>query len=75
MTAALRVSEDPAGILITWTASDGFSALQPGAAGDNMKAIVQAAVSGLLVQLGHTAKGPSDDGDLLVLAEAPDAGA
>ncbi|MGP3637741.1 hypothetical protein ACTU45_31140 [Streptomyces sp. 24-1644] len=71
----LRESEDPAGVLITWTASDGFFALQPGASGDTMKAIVQAAVSGLLVQLGHAVKEPSDDGDLLVLAEAPDAGA
>ncbi|WP_274535400.1 hypothetical protein [Streptomyces sp. CB00455] len=34
-----------------------------------MKAIVQAVVSGLLVQLGHTVTEPSKDSDLLVLAE------
>ncbi|ORT54727.1 hypothetical protein [Streptomyces sp. CB03238] len=72
----LGVTEDPSGVLITWTASDGFSALasdQSGASGDSMKAIVQTAVSGLLAQLGHTVTEPSDDGDLLVLAEDPGA--
>ncbi|MEU9983783.1 hypothetical protein [Streptomyces sp. NPDC050856] len=37
-----------------------------------MKTIVQAAISGLLVQLGHTVTRPSDDADLLVLAAAPE---
>ncbi|MEU6557458.1 hypothetical protein ABZ915_45715 [Streptomyces sp. NPDC046915] len=44
----------PAGVLVRWTASNGFTSLakdRPGASGDSMQAIVQAAVSGLLVQL------------------------
>ncbi|MFD3549192.1 hypothetical protein ACFWUW_26915 [Streptomyces sp. NPDC058655] len=68
----LQVVEDPSGALIRWTTSAGFASLaaaQPGASGDSMKAVVQAAVSGLLVQLGHTVTEPADGGDLLVLAE------
>lgn len=34
-----------------------------------MRTVVQAAISGLLVQLGHTATEPSDTGDLIVLAD------
>ncbi|MEU0068772.1 hypothetical protein ABZ027_04320 [Streptomyces sp. NPDC006332] len=67
----LAVMTVPAGVLVRWTASDGFTSLakeQPGASGDSMQAIVQAAVSGLLVPLGHTVTKPSDGGDLLVLA-------
>ncbi|WP_345665548.1 hypothetical protein [Streptomyces venetus] len=67
----LAVRDVPAGVLVRWTASDWFASLvmdQPGASGDSMQAVVQAAVSGLLVQLGHTVTGPSDGGDLLVLA-------
>ncbi|MCZ4103448.1 hypothetical protein C8250_000100 [Streptomyces sp. So13.3] len=73
----LRVTEDPSGVLITWTASDGFSALASNqlAPGDSMKAIVQAAVSGLLLQLGHTVTKPPHEGDLLVLPEGPHSGA
>ncbi|MGW0926032.1 hypothetical protein ACWD3J_44440 [Streptomyces sp. NPDC002755] len=66
MTAA------PAGVLVRWTASDAFTSLakdQPRASGDSMQAAVQAAVSGLLVQLGHTVTEPADGGDLLVLAD------
>ncbi|MDQ0955924.1 hypothetical protein QFZ24_009933 [Streptomyces phaeochromogenes] len=69
----LAVTTVPAGVLVRWTASDGFASLakdQPGALGDSMKVIVQAAVSGLLVQLGHTVTEPEDGGDLLVLADA-----
>ncbi|MGX1916253.1 hypothetical protein ACWIID_46935 [Streptomyces phaeochromogenes] len=68
----LAVRTVPAGVLVRWTASDGFASLakdQPGALGDSMKVIVQAAVSGLLVQLGHTVTEPEDGGDLLVLAD------
>lgn len=68
----LEVTEVPAGVLVRWTASDGFTSLardQPGASGDSMQAIVQAAVSGLLLQMGHTVTEPSDGGDLLVLAD------
>ncbi|MGX1564676.1 hypothetical protein [Streptomyces sp. NPDC055506] len=68
----LAVMDVPAGVLVRWTASDGFTSLamdQPGASGDSMRAVVQAAVSGLLVQLGHIVTGPSDGGDLLVLAD------
>ncbi|MFF7643014.1 hypothetical protein [Streptomyces canus] len=56
---------------MTWTASDGFTSLakdQPGASGDSMQAIVQAAVSGMRLQLGHTVTEPSGSGDLLILA-------
>ncbi len=73
----LRVTKAPPGVAITWSASDGFTALatdQSGASGDSMKTIVQAAVSGLLVQLGHTVTEPSDDADLLVLAAGPEVG-
>ncbi|WAU78402.1 hypothetical protein O1Q96_00730 (plasmid) [Streptomyces sp. Qhu-G9] len=66
----LAVTDVPAGVLVRWTASDGFAALakeQRGALGDGMQAIVQAAVSGLLVQQGHTVTEFSDSGDLLVL--------
>ncbi|MEW2267048.1 hypothetical protein ACGF5T_35050 [Streptomyces sp. NPDC047853] len=68
----LAVTEAPTGVLVKWTASDGFTSLardQPGVSGDSMKAIVQAAESGLLVQLGHTVTEPPDGGDLLVLAD------
>ncbi len=75
----LRVTEVPAGALVGWTASDGFTSLareQAGrpSSGDSMRVIVQAAVTGLLVQLGHTVTEASDEGDLVVLADtaAPD---
>ncbi|WP_143659787.1 hypothetical protein [Streptomyces pharetrae] len=67
----LAVTKTPAGVLVRWTASDGFASLardQSGASGDSMQAIVQAAVSGLLLQLGHTVTEPSDGGYLLVSA-------
>lgn len=73
----LQVVEDASGALIRWTASDGFASLAaglPGASRASMKAIVQAAVAGLLVQLGHTVTEASDGGDLLVLAEGFEAG-
>ncbi|MEU4467522.1 hypothetical protein AB0G20_28250 [Streptomyces sp. NPDC024017] len=70
----LRVIEFSAGALVRWTASDGFTSLARGHAGraggdDSMKVLVQAAVTGLLVQLGHTVTEASDDGDLVVLAD------
>ncbi|MFI1726463.1 hypothetical protein [Streptomyces sp. NPDC020489] len=68
----LALTTVPAGVLVRWTASDGFASLakdQPGASADSMQAIVQAAVSGLLIQLGHTVTEPEDGGDLLVLAD------
>lgn len=74
----LRVTQDPSGVLITWTASHGFAALAAnrfGSSGDSMKTIVQAAVVGLLVQFGYTVTGPSDDGELLVFPKDPEAGA
>ncbi|GGW80672.1 hypothetical protein [Streptomyces galilaeus] len=69
-----RVSSVSTGALVTWTASDGFTALGRDQAGhaashDSMKAIVQAAVAGLLVQLGHTVTQRPDDGGLIVLTE------
>ncbi len=68
----LAVTKVPAGVLVRWTASDGFTSLandQPGASVDRMHTIVRAAVSGLLVQLGHTVTEPPGSGDLLVLAD------
>ncbi|MGW0336995.1 hypothetical protein ACWD0J_35080 [Streptomyces sp. NPDC003011] len=67
----LAVTRVAVGVLVSWTASDGFTALakdQAGASGDSLQAVVQAAVSGLLVQLGHTVTEPPDGGGLLVLA-------
>jgi sugar lactone lactonase YvrE len=67
----LVVRDVPTGVLVRWTASDGFTSLavdQRGDSGGGVQAIVQAAVSGLLVQLGHTVTEPSDGG-LLVLAD------
>ncbi|WP_146192717.1 hypothetical protein [Streptomyces sp. A244] len=71
----LRVSEVSAGALVSWTASDGFTALAREQAGrapsnDSLRVIVQAAVTGLLVQLGHTVTETSDGDGLVVLAEA-----
>ncbi|MER7109472.1 hypothetical protein [Streptomyces sp. NPDC000229] len=68
----LRVTEAPAGVLITWTASHGFASLaagQPRASGDSMKAVVQAAVAGLLLQMGYTVTEAPDDAGLLVTEE------
>jgi hypothetical protein len=70
----LRVTEVAGGALVIWTASDGFTSLareQAGRAGsgDSMRGIVQAAVAGLLVQLGHTVTGACDGGDVVVLAD------
>jgi hypothetical protein len=71
----LRVTEVSAGALVSWTASDGFTALARDQAGhaasnDSMRAIVQAAVAGLLLQLGHTVTEAPDRGGLMVLTEA-----
>ena len=69
----LSVTTVPTGVLVRWTASDGFTSLakdRPGATSDSMQAIVQAAISGVLLQLGHTVREPSEGGDLLVLADA-----
>jgi hypothetical protein len=69
----LRVSEVPDGVLVRWAVSEAFTALaasQPGhAANDSMRAVVQAAVSGVLVQQGHTVTAAEHDG-ILVLAPA-----
>ncbi|MFD7874884.1 hypothetical protein ACFV5G_12385 [Streptomyces sp. NPDC059766] len=67
----LSVTSSSDGVLVKWTASDGFTSLakdQPGASGDSMQAIVRTAVSGLLLQLGHTVTEPSNGHDLLVLS-------
>jgi hypothetical protein len=69
----LEVSEMPKGVLLRWTASDEFQALtgeRPGRApNDGMRAMVQAAVSGLLEQRGHVITAAEGD-DLLVLSLA-----
>ncbi|MFI5681755.1 hypothetical protein [Streptomyces cellulosae] len=63
----LRVIEVPGGALVTWTASGGFTSLAREQ--DSMRVIVQAAVAGLLVQLGHTVTEASGQGDVMVLAD------
>lgn len=67
----ISVMDVPTGVLVTWTASDGFTSLakdQAGASGDSMRAVVRAAVSGVLLHLGYTVTEPLESGDLLVLA-------
>jgi hypothetical protein len=71
----LRVTEVSAGALVSWTASDGFTALardqaRHAASHDSMRVIVQTAVAGLLVQLGHTLTETPDGHGVVVLAEA-----
>ncbi|MEU0220868.1 hypothetical protein ABZ281_40120 [Streptomyces sp. NPDC006265] len=71
----LRVTEVSAGALVSWTASDGFTALARDQAGraasnDSMRVIVQTAVVGLLAQLGHTVTDAPGGGGVVVLAEA-----
>ncbi|MEU6682763.1 hypothetical protein [Streptomyces sp. NPDC046832] len=71
-TPGLRVSEVPAGVLVSWTASHGFTALaadQRGASSDGMRVAVQAAVVGLLVQRGHSVAEASDGNGIVVLPE------
>ncbi|WP_329254232.1 hypothetical protein [Streptomyces canus] len=70
----LRVTEVPEGALVRWTASDGFTSLardqaRRAGSGDSMRVLVQAAVTGLLVQLGHTVTEACDEGDLVVRAD------
>lgn len=69
----LRVSEEREGVRVRWAASDEFIALaasRPGrAANDGMRAMVQAAVSGLLMQRGHIVTAAEEDG-ILVLSPA-----
>ncbi|MDQ0905024.1 hypothetical protein QFZ22_001009 [Streptomyces canus] len=70
-TSGLQVSETPAGVLVRWVASDGFHALAAGQSGrapdGGIRAVVQAAVGGVLMQRGHTVTTPEEDG-ILVLA-------
>ncbi|WP_142270000.1 hypothetical protein [Streptomyces sp. SLBN-115] len=72
-TPGLQVSEIPEGVLIRWVSSDQFQAPaceQPGRIqGDGMRAMVQAAVLGLLMQQGHMITEVEED-DLLVLPPA-----
>ncbi|MEU0946893.1 hypothetical protein ABZ379_29760 [Streptomyces canus] len=77
----LRVIEVPAGALVSWTTSDGFTALacdhaRRAGTDDSMRVLVQAAVAGLLIQRGHTVTEAPQEGDLVVLADmgAPDRG-
>ncbi|WP_159401110.1 hypothetical protein [Streptomyces sp. NRRL B-24484] len=67
----LSAREVPAGVVVRWAASDGFNSLahQRSGGGDSIQAIVQAAVSSLLGQLGHTVTGPSAGGELVILAD------
>ncbi|MEV7691625.1 hypothetical protein [Streptomyces bungoensis] len=77
-TLGLRVSEAPGGVLVSWTTSHGFTALvadRPGASGNGVRVVVQAAVTSLLVQCGHTVVEAADVNGIVVLAEGPAAGA
>ncbi|MDQ0578460.1 hypothetical protein [Streptomyces rishiriensis] len=69
----LEVIETPEGVLIRWTASDEFQNLTHaqlgGGPNDGVRAMVQAAVSGLLEQQGHVITAAEGD-DLLVLPTA-----
>ncbi|MER8225867.1 hypothetical protein ABTZ58_36070 [Streptomyces sp. NPDC094143] len=61
----------PAVVLVRWTTSNEFAPLgkeRREASGDGVQAVVRAAVSGLLVQLGHAVTEQAGGGDLLVLA-------
>ncbi|MFJ9755611.1 hypothetical protein [Streptomyces sp. NPDC101149] len=73
----LQVSETPAGVLVAWATSDGFTALaadQPGGdCGDGMRVAVQTAVSCLMTSLGHPVMG-RPNGDIIVLVKDGDAG-
>ncbi|MGW1562993.1 hypothetical protein ACWCQ1_41810 [Streptomyces sp. NPDC002144] len=74
----LRLSETPAGVLVSWTTSHGFTALaadQRGASSDGMRVVVQAAVAGLPAQCGHTVAEAPDGNGIVVLADGPAAGA
>lgn len=69
----VRVTSAPSGVLIKWTLSDGLTALaaeQPKASGNGMQSVVQAAVSALLVQLGHTVTESPDGAHLLVMTDS-----
>ncbi|MCX4918972.1 hypothetical protein [Streptomyces sp. NBC_00687] len=66
----LSVVEVPDGVLVSWTASDGFTALanyQLGDGGDSIRETVRAAVPGLLRQRGYRITSPRHDDDLLLL--------
>ncbi|MFI1660437.1 hypothetical protein ACH4ZU_36820 [Streptomyces sp. NPDC020472] len=76
-TPGLRVSEAPTGVLVSWTTSHGFTALaadQREASSDGMRVVVEAAVTGLLVQRGHTVAEAPDGNGIVVLAEESAAG-
>ncbi|MER7694892.1 hypothetical protein [Streptomyces sp. NPDC097610] len=74
--SGLQVSETPAGVLVAWATSDGFTALaadQPGGdCGGGMRVAVQAAVSCLMTSLGYSAMG-RPNGDIIVLVKDGDA--
>ncbi|MEU1600589.1 hypothetical protein ABZ468_49640 [Streptomyces sp. NPDC005708] len=73
----LQVSETPAGVLVAWAASDGFTALaadQPGGGSrGGIRVAVQAAVSGLMTSLGYPVMG-RPNGDIIVLVKDGGAG-
>ncbi|WP_317440692.1 hypothetical protein [Streptomyces collinus] len=70
-TQGLRVREVPDGAMVTWSGSDAFTALasdQHGATSYSLRAIVQVAVSGLLLHQGQTVTETADENALLVTA-------
>ncbi|MFF3699207.1 hypothetical protein [Streptomyces sp. NPDC002221] len=71
VTPGLKVEAVPAGVVVSWTASHGFTALasdQRNASSDGMRVVVQAAVAGLLVECGHTVVETADRTGIVVLA-------
>lgn len=67
----LAVTEAPTGALVKWTTSHEFNSLgrELLKATNSMQASVQAAVAGLLVQMGYTVAEAPDSAGLLVLAD------
>ncbi|MFJ1974122.1 hypothetical protein ACIO93_36445 [Streptomyces sp. NPDC087903] len=70
----LWVSQVAEGVLVRWVVSDSFAALageQPGrASSDGMEEMVQAAVSGLLMQRGHIVTAAEGGIGIIVLSPA-----
>ncbi|MEU5218443.1 hypothetical protein AB0G79_19890 [Streptomyces sp. NPDC020807] len=71
----LYVTQAAEGALVRWRPSDGFTSLTReqacrAASDDRVRVLVQTAVSGTLVELGHALTRSPDGLDLIVLADA-----
>lgn len=68
-TSGLQVGEVPAGVMVRWVASDGFHALAADRSGrpdGGIRAVVQAAMAGVLTQRGHVVTASERDGILVL---------